>query len=143
MIFTGSETTVTKISLLPADAEVSIWEGSMTSNGYSNCQIGTVNDWINNGTAPGDKVRIYVTGGEGWALQIYDPQWKKWFGTGSDGSQEGLYGHGFNSYNSSLDKGYLEFDITAEMAATIASYTWGNALIIQGDKIEVTKISIL
>lgn len=143
LIFTGSETTVTKISLLPADAEVSIWEGSMTSNGYSNCLIGTVNDWINNGTAPGDKVRIYVTGGEGWALQIYDPQWKKWFGTGSDGSQEGLYGHGFNSYNSSLDKGYLEFDITAEMAATIASYTWGNALIIQGDKIEVTKISIL
>lgn len=143
LIFTGSETTVTKISLLPADAEVSIWEGSMTSNGYSNCQIGTVNDWINNGAAPGDKVRIYVTGGEGWALQISDPQWKKWFATGSDGSQEGLYGYGFNSYNSSLDKGYLEFDITAEMAATIVSYNWGNALIIQGDKIEVTKISIL
>ena len=142
LVFTGSETTVTKISLLPEDAEVAMWEGVAESNGYSNCTIGTVNDWKNNGAAAGAKLRIYMTVGESWAMQLCDGQWNKWFATGSDGSQEGKYGHGFSNYNTTLTDGYVEFELTDEMVTTVAGYNWGNAVIIQGDQITITKICI-
>lgn len=141
LIFTGSQTTVTKVSLLPADAEVVLWEGEMTSTSYSNCQIGQVNDWLNNGVASGDKVKIYVTAGDTWAMMISDGQWKKWFATGEGGAQDGLYGQGFSNYNTDLTNGYIEFEMTEAMLTTLTGYTWGNLLIIQGDGITVTKIS--
>lgn len=141
LIFTGSQTTVTKISLLPADAEIVLWEGEMTSTSYSNCQIGQVNDWLNNGVASGDKVKIYVTAGDTWAMMISDGQWKKWFATGEGGAQDGLYGQGFSNYNTDLTNGYIEFEMTEAMLTTLTGYTWGNLLIIQGDEITVTKIS--
>lgn len=141
LIMTGSETTITKVSLLPADAEVVLWEGEMTSTSYSNCQIGQVNDWLNNGVASGDKVKIYVTAGDTWAMMISDGQWNKWFATGEGGVQEGLYGQGFSNYNTDLTNGYIEFEMTEAMSTTLTGYTWGNLLIIQGDGITVTKIS--
>ena len=143
LVLTGSETTINKVTILPADAENVIWAGEMESNGYSNCTIGTVNDLANNGAAVGDKFRIYVEGGEGWSFMITDGQWNKWFATASDGSQEGLYGKGFDSYNTDLSKGYIEFEITEAMAAAYAGYGWGNLGILQGNAVKFTKISLL
>ena len=143
LVLTGSETTINKVTILPADAENVIWAGEMESNGYSNCTIGTVNDLANNGAAVGDKFRIYVEGGEGWSFMITDGQWNKWFATASDGSQEGLYGKGFDSYNTDLSKGYIEFEITEAMAAAYAGYGWGNLVILQGNAVKFTKISLL
>lgn len=143
LVLTGFETTINKVTILPADAENVIWAGEMESNGYSNCTIGTVNDLANNGAAVGDKFRIYVEGGEGWSFTISDGQWNKWFATASDGSQEGLYGKGFDSYNTDLSKGYIEFEITEAMATTYAGYAWGNLVIFQGNAVKFTKISLL
>lgn len=74
---------------------------------------------------------------------ITDGQWNKWFATASDGSQEGLYGKGFDSYNTDLSKGYIEFEITEAMAAAYAGYGWGNLVILQGNAVKFTKISLL
>lgn len=143
LVLTGSETTINKVTILPADAENVIWAGEMESNEYSNCTIGTVNDLANNGAAVGDKFRIYVEGGEGWSMMVTDGQWNKWFATASDGSQEGLYGKGFDSYNTDLTNGYVEFEITEDMATRIAGYSWGNLVILQGNAVKFTKISLL
>lgn len=143
LVITGSETTITQVSILPADAEVSIWEGEIASTGYSNCTIGQVNDWMNNGLKAGDKFRVYVTVGDNWSFQMFDGQWKKWYGTATDGTQDGLYGHGFNASNTDLTSGYVEFTMTEEMYTTISAYTWGNILVLQGDAVTFTKITIL
>lgn len=145
LVLTGAEITINKVTILPADAENVIWAGEMESNGYSNCVIGTVNDLANNGAAVGDRFRIYVEGGEGWSMMITDGQWKKWFATGSDGGQDpdALYGKGFDSYNTDLTNGYVEFEITEDMATRIAGYSWGNLVILQGNAVKFTKISLL
>lgn len=142
LVFTGNATTVTKITILPADAENVIWAGEAESNGYSNCELGTQKDLANNGAAAGDKFRIYVTAGDTWALQMFDGQWKKWYGTATDGAQEGLYGHGWSNYNTDLSNGYIEFELTEEMLTTYAGYTWGTLAILQGDGVKITKIAL-
>lgn len=142
LVITGAQTTLTKVSLLPADAEVVMWEGEMESNGYSNCTIGTFQDWKNNGIAAGDKMRIYLTAGENWVFQITSGNWgEKWYGTAADGSQEGKYGHGFSVHNTTIENGYVEFEVTEEMLDHYATFSWGNLIILQGDQVVFTKIS--
>lgn len=149
LVVCGDKITVTKIVLvteLPEDSEeVVVWEGEMTSTGYSNCEVGNEMDWVAAGLPAESAVRIYfnVSNPDNWAFQIIEGHWgPKWFATDADGTQAGKYGHNFSVWNTDASLGYIEFDVNEEMyAAMTTQQYWGFALILQGDNVTFTKIT--
>ena len=149
LVVCGDKITVTKIVLvteLPEDSEeVVVWEGEMTSTGYSNCEVGNEMDWVSAGLPAESAVRIYfnVSNPDNWAFQIVEGHWgPKWFATDADGTQAGKYGHNFSVWNTDASLGYIEFDVNEEMyAAMTTQQYWGFALILQGDNVTFTKIT--
>lgn len=149
LVVCGDKITVTKIVLLtevPGESdEVVVWEGEMTSTGYSNCEIGNEMDWVSAGLPAESAVRIYfnVSNPDNWAFQIIEGHWgPKWFATDADGTQAGAYGHNFSVWNTDASLGYIEFDVNEEMyAAMTTQQYWGFAIILQGDNVTFTKIT--
>lgn len=144
LVIQGDGYIMTKIELYKEKpAEVVLWEGEATSTGYSNCQLGTAADWKYSLFAENSTVRIYLTptDANNWSIIVNDGQWNKWYGTASDGSVEGKYGHAFSNYNTDLSAGYIEFDVTSEMFTSLTSMSWGNLLILQSNGATFTKIT--
>lgn len=93
----------------------------------------------------GQKVRIYLspyelgTDNPWWQLKPYDGHWWPLFSMvypGTEGSA--------NADNTDISKGYVDIDITDDIAQKLKTNTdWGGAMILQGEYAKINKISLV
>ena len=98
------------------------------SNG--NIQIGNDNDlWKNNELKSTDAVRIYFdisdSESDGWRIKVCSGHWTELFVVNNPTGS------------------YIEFDVEQYFDQMTETMGWGNALIMQGYNMTVTKVSIV
>lgn len=147
--FDGRTFPLPELSFVPASdgghwemQEIVVWEGSMTSSGYSNVDnMGTEDDWANAGIAEGDLMRIYftTTDPDNWVIQLFGLHWGA-FNHSADGT---------NKFTKETDpdaikNGYIEIPVTADIVTELTTKAyWGAAMIWQGDpEVTVTKMTL-
>ncbi len=142
LVVCGDKITVTKIVLTEyVPTEVTIWEGEADPQNYAvNLELGgdDNSDWRNVNLQVGQKVRIYfdLVEAEEWSIQLFDGHWGAivlpW-----ETNQ-------FNSGNADVNLGYVEFDVTETIhAQLVAQNWWGKSIILQGQGIIFTKITVI
>lgn len=142
LVVCGDKITVTKIVLTEyVPTEVTIWEGEADPQNYAvNLELGgdDNSDWRNVNLQVGQKVRIYfdLVEAEEWSIQLFDAHWGAivlpW-----ETNQ-------FNSGNADVNLGYVEFDVTETIhAQLVAQNWWGKSIILQGQGIIFTKITVI
>lgn len=119
------------LSIHAAD-EVTLWEGTITSTGWSGQSVlsdgGT--ELKNANAKVGDEVLFYLTGDEGWSCKIVEGHWGPEYAT-------------FNAENLNAD-GAASLTLTQEILD--AAYTqqwWGGTFILNGDgNVTLTKVTL-
>ena len=135
---------ITAVSLIQFGAtETTVWEGSAYTGDYAeNLCLGGEDDWVDNGLEEGSEVRIYFTTtlSEDWQIQVFDGHWSAMSELGLDGDNSNQ----FNASNSpdALSKGYVSFKATGGIYTKLTTHAWwGNAIILQGKEITVTRLA--
>lgn len=145
LLIMGSDLTFTKVEILQEiPQETTVWEGSeYTGASYeNNVLVGGEDDWVNAGLYDGAEVRVYFTAESAteWQLQLFDGHWNGLNTLFPDAEAKNQ----FNAENSpnALSNGYVSFIATGTVFEQLTSHQyWGNALIVQGKGVTVTKFS--
>ncbi|MGM9738943.1 MAG: IPT/TIG domain-containing protein [Candidatus Cryptobacteroides sp.] len=148
LILTGCNYTLTKITLkteIPMD--VTLWEGEAIADNWGN-QPYLLSDGgaelLANGAKAGSKVSIYITPLDPtWKLQILEGHWGPTYASicsvGND-TEDGK----FTEYDLAANGGCYTLELTQEMydkAITVGG--WGGVFVLNGDKVKVTKVTLL
>ena len=140
----GEGVALTGVSLIKFTAsETVVWEGVSDHTGDydTNLTLGGEDDWVNAELWEGAEVRIYFTPDDwsDWSMQIFDGHWNGMGYVTPNGVQ-------WNVENSpeAQEKGYVSFKAEGDAFAAMTSHLWwGNALILQGKNLVVTKIAFI
>jgi len=144
----GEGVIITGVSLIQYGAtETVVWEGSeYTGDNYeNNLSLGGEDDWVNAGLTQGSEIRIYftTTDAENWQIQLFDGHWNS---LGPDLNMPGDAANQFNAENSpqAVGNGYISFEANSGIYSKFTTKAWwGNAIIVQGKLVTVTKISFI
>lgn len=145
LLIMGSDLTFTKVEILQEiPQETTIWEGSEYSGAdyNNNLLIGGEDDWVNAGLYDGAEVRVYFTAESAteWQVQLFDGHWGAMNTLFPDTEKKNQ----FNAENSpnAISDGYVSFIATGTVLESLTTHLyWGNALIVQGKGITVTKLT--
>lgn len=145
LVIMGSDLTFTKVEILQEiPQETTVWEGSeYTGADYNNnLTIGGEDDWVNAGLYDGAEVRVYFTAESAteWQVQLFDGHWGAMNTLFPDAEAKNQ----FNAENSpnAISDGYVSFIATGAVFESLTSHQyWGNALIVQGKGVTITKLS--
>lgn len=145
LLIMGSDLTFTKVEILQEiPQETTVWEGSeYTGENYNNnLTIGGEDDWVNAGLYDGAEVRVYFTAESAteWQVQLFDGHWGGMNTLFPDAEAKNQ----FNAENSpnAISDGYVSFIATGTVFEQLTSHqNWGNALIVQGKGVTVTKFT--
>ena len=143
-ILQGENFIVTGISLIQFGlTETLVWEGVSDHTGDydTNLTLGGEDDWVNAELWEGAEVRIYFTPDDwsDWSMQIFDGHWNGMGYVTPNGVQ-------WNVENSpeAQEKGYVSFKAEGDAFQALTTKAWwGNALILQGKNLVVTKIAFI
>ena len=140
----GEGVALTGLSLIKFTAsETVVWEGTSDHTGEyaTNLTLGGEDDWVNAELWEGAEVRIYFTPDDwnDWSMQIFDGHWNGMGFVTPNGVQ-------WNVENSpeAREKGYVSFKAEGDafQLLTTKAY-WGNAIILQGKNLVVTKVAFI
>ena len=140
----GEGVALTGVSLIKFTAsETVVWEGVSDHTGDydTNLTLGGEDDWVNAELWEGAEVRIYFTPDDwsDWSMQIFDGHWNGMGYVTPNGVQ-------WNVENSpeAQEKGYVSFKAEGDAFQALTTKAWwGNALILQGKNLVVTKIAFI
>lgn len=140
-IIQGESFIVSKITLYQDHSKVTLWSGEQDLGTWSiNWEVKPNDMFVTAGVKAGQKLRIYgYNTADTWQVQLFDGHWA---GLTSMGE---TFGNGNNVNNGicDLSAGYIEINITAEMATLFTTaIDWGYAFIIQGENFVVTKLEL-
>ena len=90
--------------------------------------------------AEGDVIHLYATAyNDWWQIQFFNGHWEAQTSIGDTFGN----GNNINSGIASLEKGYLDIVVTAQMLNELTTYNdWGYCWILQGEGVVITKISV-
>ena len=90
--------------------------------------------------AEGDVIHLYATAyNDWWQIQFFNGHWEAQTSIGDTFGN----GNNINSGIASLEKGYLDIVVTAQMLTEFTTYNdWGYCWILQGEGVVITKISV-
>ena len=90
--------------------------------------------------AEGDVIHLYATAyNDWWQIQFFNGHWEAQTSIGDTFGN----GNNINSGIASLEKGYLDIVVTAQMLNELTTYNdWGFCWILQGEGVVITKISV-
>lgn len=153
----------TKIRLVSSNGEITytldvtpntevntvIWTGAVDLNAWSiNWQFGDGTQsagedalaFTKIALAEGDVIHLYATAyNDSWQIQFFNGHWEKQTSIGDTFGN----GNNINSGIASLEKGYLDIVVTAQMLTEFTTYNdWGYCWILQGEGVVITKISV-
>ncbi len=153
----------TKIRLVSSNGEITytldvtpntevntvIWTGAVDLNAWSiNWQFGDGTQsagedalaFTKIALAEGDVIHLYATAyNDSWQIQFFNGHWEKQTSIGDTFGN----GNNINSGIASLEKGYLDIVVTAQMLTELTTYNdWGYCWILQGEGVVITKISV-
>ena len=125
--------------------ETFVWEGSRETGSYANnLELGGEDDWVNNGLAVGDVVRVYFTAADpaDWSMQLFTGHWSGMSMLFPDLQNPNQFNQDRNP--DAIANGYVAFEVTEEIFNLFTEKQgWGSALIVQGKFLTVTGISFL
>ena len=155
--------TGTKIRLVSSNGEITytldvtpntevntvIWTGAVDLNAWSiNWQFGDGTQsagedplaFTKIALAEGDVIHLYATAyNDWWQIQFFNGHWEAQTSIGDTFGN----GNNINSGIASLEKGYLDIVVTAQMLTEFTTYNdWGYCWILQGEGVVITKISV-
>ena len=155
--------TGTKIRLVSSNGEITytldvtpntevntvIWTGAVDLNAWSiNWQFGDGTQsagedplaFTKIALAEGDVIHLYATAyNDWWQIQFFNGHWEAQTSIGDTFGN----GNNINSGIASLEKGYLDIVVTAQMLTELTTYNdWGYCWILQGEGVVITKISV-
>ena len=153
----------TKIRLVSSNGEITytldvtpntevntvIWTGAVDLNAWSiNWQFGDGTQsagedplaFTKIALAEGDVIHLYATAyNDWWQIQFFNGHWEAQTSIGDTFGN----GNNINSGIASLEKGYLDIVVTAQMLNELTTYNdWGFCWILQGEGVVITKISV-
>ena len=153
----------TKIRLVSSNGEITytldvtpntevntvIWTGAVDLNAWSiNWQFGDGTQsagedplaFTKIALAEGDVSHLYPTAyNDWWQIQFFNGHWEAQTSIGDTFGN----GNNINSGIASLEKGYLDIVVTAQMLTEFTTYNdWGYCWILQGEGVVITKISV-
>ena len=153
----------TKIRLISANGEITytldvtpntevntvIWTGAVDLNAWGiNWQFGDGTQsagedalaFTKIALAEGDVIHLYATAyNDWWQIQFFNGHWEAQTSIGDTFGN----GNNINSGIASLEKGYLDIVVTAQMLNELTTYNdWGYCWILQGEGVVITKISV-
>lgn len=153
----------TKIRLVSSNGEITytldvtpntevntvIWTGAVDLNAWSiNWQFGDGTQSVGEdplaftkiALAEGDVIHLYATAyNDWWQIQFFNGHWEAQTSIGDTFGN----GNNINSGIASLEKGYLDIVVTAQMLTEFTTYNdWGYCWILQGEGVVITKISV-
>lgn len=153
----------TKIRLVSSNGEITytldvtpntevntvIWTGAVDLNAWSiNWQFGDGTQSAGEdplafnkiALAEGDVIHLYATAyNDWWQIQFFNGHWEAQTSIGDTFGN----GNNINSGIASLEKGYLDIVVTAQMLTEFTTYNdWGYCWILQGEGVVITKISV-
>ena len=153
----------TKIRLVSSNGEITytldvtpntevntvIWTGAVDLNAWSiNWQFGDGTQsagedplaFTKIALAEGDVIHLYATAyNDWWQIQFFNGHWEAQTSIGDTFGN----GNNINSGIASLEKGYLDIVVTAQMLTEFTTYNdWGYCWILQGEGVVITKISV-
>ena len=153
----------TKIRLVSSNGEITytldvtpntevntvIWTGAVGLNAWSiNWQFGDGTQsagedplaFTKIALAEGDVIHLYATAyNDWWQIQFFNGHWEAQTSIGDTFGN----GNNINSGIASLEKGYLDIVVTAQMLTEFTTYNdWGYCWILQGEGVVITKISV-
>ena len=153
----------TKIRLVSSNGEITytldvtpntevntvIWTGAVDLNAWSiNWQFGDGTQsagedplaFTKIALAEGDVIHLYATAyNDWWQIQFFNGHWEAQTSIGDTFGN----GNNINSGIASLEKGYLDIVVTAQMLTELTTYNdWGYCWILQGEGVVITKISV-
>lgn len=137
LVMCGTGYKITSITLTTEiSQEKTIWEGIADPQNYEvNLELGgdDNSDWINAGLQVGQKIKVYfdLQNPAEWEIQIFDAHWG------------GMVAPQWNQDNSDGSLGYIVLDVTeAVHTAFTTQANWGKSIILQGEGIIFTKITL-
>ena len=153
----------TKIRLISSNGEITytldvtpntevntvIWTGAVDLNAWGiNWQFGDGTQsagedalaFTKIALAEGHVIHLYATPYNGWwQIQFFNGHWEAQTSIGDTFGN----GNNINSGIASLEKGYLDIVVTAQMLNELTTYNdWGYCWILQGEGVVITKISV-
>ena len=153
----------TKIRLISSNGEITytldvtpntevntvIWTGAVDLNAWGiNWQFGDGTQsagedalaFTKIALAEGDVIPLYATAyNDWWQIQFFNGHWEAQTSIGDTFGN----GNNINSGIASLEKGYLDIVVTAQMLNELTTYNdWGYCWILQGEGVVITKISV-
>ena len=153
----------TKIRLVSSNGEITytldvtpntevntvIWTGAVDLNAWSiNWQFGDGTQsagedalaFTKIALAEGDVIHLHATAyNDWWQIQFFNGHWEAQTSIGDTFGN----GNNINSGIASLEKGYLDIVVTAQMLTEFTTYNdWGYCWILQGEGVVITKISV-
>ena len=153
----------TKIRLISSNGEITytldvtpntevntvIWTGAVDLNAWGiNWQFGDGTQsagedalaFTKIALAEGDIIHLYATAyNDWWQIQFFNGHWEAQTSIGDTFGN----GNNINSGIASLEKGYLDIVVTAQMLNELTTYNdWGFCWILQGEGVVITKISV-
>ena len=153
----------TKIRLISSNGEITytldvtpntevntvIWTGAVDLNAWGiNWQFGDGTQsagedalaFTKIALAEGDVIHLYATAyNDWWQIQFFNGYWEAQTSIGDTFGN----GNNINSGIASLEKGYLDIVVTAQMLNELTTYNdWGYCWILQGEGVVITKISV-
>ncbi|MDY4851658.1 MAG: hypothetical protein SO188_02255 [Prevotella sp.] len=153
----------TKIRLISSNGEITytldvtpntevntvIWTGAVDLNAWGiNWQFGDGTQsagedalaFTKIALAEGDVIHLYATAyNDWWQIQFFNGHWEAQTSIGDTFGN----GNNINSGIASLEKGYLDIVVTAQMLNELTTYNdWGFCWILQGEGVVITKISV-
>ena len=153
----------TKIRLVSSNGEITytldvtpntevntvIWTGAVDLNAWSiNWQFGDGTQSVGEdplaftkiALSEGDVIHLYATAyNDWWQIQFFNGHWEAQTSIGETFGN----GNNINSGIASLEKGYLDIVVTAQMLTEFTTYNdWCYCWILQGEGVVITKISV-
>ena len=122
--------------------EVVVWEGSEDLGSWSlNLEIKPNDMFVTNPVKAGQKLRFYVTPtADWWQLQLFNGHWEKMTLPESSAGNNNV-----NAGDTTISEdGYIEITVTDVMVEELTTkIDWGYAMVVQGEKLILTKISFI
>lgn len=148
LVIQGSDETVTKVEIInEISQEVILWEGEAIADNWAD-QPNLLSDagleLADAGATAGQEVRFYLTPlADLWKLQIVEGHWGPTYcsycAVGAD-TESGK----FTEYDLAAHGGFIPLTLTQEMLdAAFTKQWWGGTFIGNGDKVKITKITLL
>ncbi|MGM9786236.1 MAG: IPT/TIG domain-containing protein, partial [Candidatus Cryptobacteroides sp.] len=148
LIITGCNYTLTKITLkTEISMEVTLWEGEAIADNWGN-QPNLLSDggaeFAANGVTVGSTIYFYITPLDpAWKLQIVEGHWGPTYASicsvGND-TEDGK----FTEYDLDANGGRYALEVTQDIYnAAMTQQRWGGIFLLNGDKVKVTKLTVV